>query len=149
MLDCLSNAVTAPGTRDYLDWCYFFMDKDSIGHTTSEITRQIAGRCICPEISIGEFLCTSWYHSMSHALNHSALGFIVESMVISWIATKGCPALGATFASISKHKFFSTSQPVFKNNPGTTIYIPGDFNYKAVDATGSHRTGQRESPKRY
>ena len=46
MLDCLSNRKAAAGAKDYLDWRYFFVGNDGIGQTTSEIARQIAGRCI-------------------------------------------------------------------------------------------------------
>lgn len=70
-----------------LDWRFFFVGPDRIGHTTSEIARRIAGRCIRPEVSVHDLLENNWYACVSSAPNRTALGFIVESIVISRIAT--------------------------------------------------------------
>lgn len=136
MLDCLSNGPTAVLAGDYLDWRYFFVDDDRVGHATSEIVRQIAVRYLRPQVSIDRFLTYSWYKSISCAPNRTALGFTVESMMISWIATNGCMYL----MDPTRCKFFSTEQPELEVYEGTAIYIrvPLKFNPRAVDAILVH-----------
>jgi hypothetical protein len=146
VLDCLSNREVVAEARNYLDWRYFFAGSDSIGHTTSEIARQIAGRHIRPQVGLDEFLRSRWYDSMARAPNRTALGFIVESMVISWIVAQGCVGAGNEFDARPKYKFFPASQPEIEGDEGFTIYIPQAFNFRAVDALLVHvDTSTREA----
>ena len=128
-----------------LDWRYFFVnEKDGTGRSTSGLARRALAEYLRGVSNHTEFLSPTWFHKLeTSGSNPSILGFYTERMVISSLATKGheLVLLGPNFQHMVRKQarpwriqHFLRGLPILSKDIGVTMYIPIEFNYKAVDA---------------
>ncbi|KIM82084.1 hypothetical protein PILCRDRAFT_484387 [Piloderma croceum F 1598] len=132
MKDCLIHNHVS-GTAPMLDYCYFYLE-NGYGRYTCGLARQgiIEFLRIYAEESV--FLGPEWYLAlMSLKNNPSVIGFTVEQMVISRLASSGL-RWGDKVIHPAPLTSFSGSVTVLSTDKPSTYYIPLHFNFKAIDA---------------
>jgi len=116
-----------------LDYRYFYLE-NSYGRCTCGLARQGIVALLRQYSVEGVFLDPQWYQALrSFKNNPSVIGFTVEQMVISKLATSGlCWAdTSIPAASITSFTGTVTSLSIEKES---TYYVPLMFNFKAIDA---------------
>ena len=128
-----------------LDLRYFFVSgKDYTGHSTSGLARRALADYLRGVSDYTEFLSPTWFYRLeTSGSNPSILGFYTKRMVISSLATKGheLVLLGPNFQHMVKKQaqpwriqHFLRVLPILSKDVGVTMYVPMEFNHKAVDA---------------
>jgi hypothetical protein len=133
MRDCLAFASVS-GTADMLDDRYFYLEDGRV-YCTCGLARQGMVEFLRKHAEEGIFLGPEWYQALeAFKNNRSVVGFTVEQMVISIIASRGLNFGGNKSIPPAPILAFSGNvAPLSTDNP-STYYIPLKFNLKAIDA---------------
>jgi len=117
-----------------LDHRYFYIEND-YGHYTCGLARQGIFAFLRMHAEEGFFLGSEWYKALKAFKNNpSVIGFTVEQMVISRIASRGLRWGDNNEIRPTKITTFHANIIAFSKDVPSTYYVPLKFNLKAVDA---------------
>jgi hypothetical protein len=133
MRDCLAFASVS-GTADMLDECYFYLENSHV-YCTCGLARQGIVEFLRKHAEEGIFLDPRWYQALeAFKNNRSIVGFTVEQMVISIMASRGLNFGGNKSIPPAPILAFSGNVTALSADKPSTYYIPLKFNLKAIDA---------------
>jgi hypothetical protein len=136
MRACLANTATASLPLKMLDHRYFYEDPafGAIMRYTCGLARQSMFSFVRRHGQESFFLGGQWHQAMRAFKNNpSVIGFIVEQIVISTIASYGLK-IGAHVIPPTKVTMFEGNIPELSPNTAYTLYVSLDFNFKAIDS---------------
>ena len=117
-----------------LDHRYFYVEND-YGRYTCGLARQGIVAFLRMHAEEGVFLGSEWYLALKAFKNNlSVIGFTVEQMVISRIASRGLRWGDNNYIPPTKITTFHRNIIAFWKDMPSTYYVPLKFNLKAVDA---------------
>jgi hypothetical protein len=116
------------------DHRYFYLDNKGSAHYSCGIARQAIIEALREHGEERLFLGDEWFTTLENLKNNpSAIGFTVEQIVISRIASNGVE-LGLLTIPPAKIKTFGGTMTRLSKEEGSTLYVPLRFNMKAIDA---------------
>jgi hypothetical protein len=117
-----------------LDHRYFYIE-NGCGRYTCGLARQGIVAFLRMYAEEGVFLGSEWYLAlMAFKNNPSVIGFTVQQMVISRIASRGLRWGDNNSIPPTKMTTFHGNTVTFSKDMSSTYYVPLKFNLKAVDA---------------
>lgn len=126
------------GSGILIDHRYFYLDSDNCGHYSCGLARQamIGFLRIHGEERI--FLGPEWLQTLEcYRHNPSAIGFTVEQIIISQIASAGVES-GRLSIRPAKIVAFEGDSTTISQEEEYAYYVPLKFNFKAIDALYVH-----------
>ena len=147
-MSCLAGETVGEGHR-LLDKRYFFVDREGRGHTTCGFARKIAAVFLRNgHVPATDFLDARWRSRIDfEGANASVLRFFVEQVLLSHMATFGCPIAGQQFKGKPRTIFFQGLFPNTWEGTGLCLHMPLRYNYPAVDAVFTFRSPDRKFGK--
>ena len=118
----------------------YFCVLDGIAHTVGQYVARCAATVIEANRRLDLFRESLWINTVrAHRGNPSVLGFLVEKAVLGFLSTNdvlsrllGQPDLRSQRVEVRSFKRGTESSSLDSSSP-VTLYIPEEFNYKAVD----------------
>jgi hypothetical protein len=133
MRDCLTCSYIS-GYAAILDHRYFYVENNH-GRYTCGLARQGIFAFLRIHAKEGVFLGTEWYLALKAFKNNpSVIGFTVEQIAISRIASSGLRWGDNSEIPPTKITAFRGNIIAFSKNMPSAYYVPLKFNLKAVDA---------------
>jgi len=132
MRKCLLGVQIA-GSGPHMDHHYFYIGHDNNGRYSCGLARQAITEFLRLNAEESIFLGDEWYDTLiTFKNNPSVIGFTVEQMVISKIASAG---LCSDKFQIPAAKIFAFETPTTRLSIDRrhTYYVPVRFNLKAID----------------
>ncbi len=132
MRNCLLG-VRIAGSGPYMDHCYFYVDSKGIGRYSCGLVRQAITEFLRINTEEPIFLGPEWYDTLITFKNNlSVIGFTVEQIVISTIASAG---LHSGNFHLPPAQIFAFDGPTMRLsiNKQFTYYMPLQFNQKVID----------------
>ena len=130
---CLTRSYTS-GYVTMLDHRYFYVE-NGCGRYMCGLARQGIVAFLRMYAEEGVFLGSEWYLAlMAFKNNPSVIGFTVQQMVISRIASRGLRWGDNNSILPTKMTTFHGNIVAFSKDMPSTYYVPLKFNLKAVDA---------------
>lgn len=132
---CIVGGRVTMNMEQYLDWRHFYVH-DGDGGVTCGVVRRAATDFLRSFGNPEDFLRPQWSHSLRLAGgNVCMLGFVVEQMVLSWMALRGCGFIERRFGERPTTMLVDAiPKDVLKGQSGVVLYIPTVYNFPAVDA---------------
>lgn len=132
MRACLVNMRTPSMPLKLLDHCSFYQDPYTTMRYANGLARQAMFSFIRRRGQESFFLGAEWDQALkAFKNNRSVIGFIVEQIVISTLASKGLELGDFNISAAKVTTFECTPQPSAETEH--TLYVPLDFNFKAID----------------
>jgi hypothetical protein len=132
MRNCLLGAQIA-GSGPYMDHCYFYVDSEGSGRYSCGLARQAITEFLRINAKESIFIGAEWYDTlMAFKNNPSVIGFTVEQMVISKIASAGLRLRDIHFPAAQTVAFDTLTTRLSIDKP-QAYYVPVRFNLKAID----------------
>jgi hypothetical protein len=144
MLACEMNRKVDSKAANLLDWRYFFVDQEGVGHATCGFARHVAKGLLLTIVNIRDFHDPLWEANLVFSgKNRSVLGYHVEYLVLRKILHQGCLTAGAEFGQKGSHLVFrgEIPRPLKDDFEGWILYIPSSPNFRAVDGILVYRSG--------
>jgi hypothetical protein len=133
MHNCVSGGFVS-GSGLLLDHRYFYLDNEGIARYSCGLARQAIIEVLRKHGEERLFLGDEWFTTLENLKNNpSAIGFTVEQIVISRIASNGVDT-GSLTIPPAKIKTFGGTMTRLSKEEGSTLYVPLRFNMKAIDA---------------
>jgi len=133
MRACLMGSPIA-GSGMLIDHRYFYLDSDNCGRYSCGLARQAITEFLRNHGEDRIFLGSEWLRTLeSYKNNPSAIGFAVEQIVISKIASAGVHS-GNFNIPAAKIVTFEGGTTMLSKDEESTYYVPLKFNLKAIDA---------------
>ena len=132
MRACLTHSGVS-GSGYLLDYRYFYFEK-GCGRYACGLARQGIFECLRKYAEESVFLGPEWYPALeSFKNNPSVIGFTVEQMIISRLASSGLNWGDAAIPPAPQTLFPGNLTPL-SIDKRSTYYVPLQFNFKAIDA---------------
>ena len=122
------------GSGPHIDHRYFYLDSESRGRYSCGLARQAITEFLRQHAEESIFLGSDWYNTLEAFKNNpSVIGFTVEQIVISKIASAGLHSGNVQLPPAKNFPFDDNFVRLSKDRP-PTYYVPLRFNQKTIDA---------------